>query len=406
MRLPLLLLCLLTAINMIKAQTPPAFNITYSTLKEKPKGLTRFELFPNDSCFYEDDNYTVLRSCEGEFGGWVVFKSRATGLRYYCAATCPVMVNKLNGSYYVTVSLDHFSRNTRILEIKDPTKLQIKRDLTTKKRPGQLMARGEDYDTSRVGSRILLYARNVYTLATFVYDGKLYHIISDTSKTYLATIKNDTFETVKKLTDYYISQNIALPRTTADGRCQLYFQSESGFGYIDISGTEVRLYTSSKDAESLLRGHTNEFDEVYFKKYNDSIIFTQPSRMPTPFSDLATYPKKFSMQLPNGITQYSLSGAKYSLFHYADGEKILVIMNHHATGLETESSCTPDPEYVLDLLLPVINTYNDRSEAPQKGRETTLFNIKGCNLLLLNIKPDNYPRYEQMVKSFRLLPNL
>lgn len=403
MKLYLFFFSLVTSINVIKAQIPPEFNITYFDLEEKPKGLSRYELFPNDSAFYEDDDYLVLRHCDGEWGGSVVFKHKASGLRYYCAATCPVMINKFNGYYYITASLDHMTSSTQIIEIKDPKKLNLKIRLEKRLPPGTIMPRGSDYDTSRTGSTKVASARGFYTLASFVSNGVLYHLISDTGKSYIAAITDGKFEIVKKLTDYYLNDNEYIPRTTADGHCQLYFESDSGMGYIDIAGKDIRFYRSENEAVTLPRGYSNEFDELYFSKYEDSLVFTQPRRIPSRFFYKSNFPYRFCLQLPVALSRYNLDDAKYSLFEYADGEKIMVTLNPSATGLEKESSCTPDSASTVEMIGRFSGSYHGNSEAPKKGRETKLIKIKGCDILLFNIKQENYPQYEQMARSFRLL---
>jgi hypothetical protein len=240
MRFYLFLCGLFALTNEMKAQSPPEFNVTYSRFEKTPEGLSGLELFSKDSAFYEDQEYIVLQTCNGEWGGSVVFKNKVTGLRYYCAADCPVMVSKLNGSYYITASLSHMGNTTSIIEIRNPKKL--KPEIPTGKK--RLVT---DHDPSMIGSVILADTVGIYTLVSFTLEGELYHVISDDEKGYVAIVKNGKFEIVQKLTDYYLSNDKYIPRITADGHCQLYFESRTGFGYIDISGRAIRLYSSQSE---------------------------------------------------------------------------------------------------------------------------------------------------------------
>lgn len=59
----------------------------------------------------------VSKSCRGEFGGTIKFKSKKTGIEYCCASTCPVVVNKVSGKYIVTNTLAHMRGFSELIEI-------------------------------------------------------------------------------------------------------------------------------------------------------------------------------------------------------------------------------------------------------------------------------------------------
>lgn len=74
--------------------------------------------------FFENDDYLVIGTSMGEFGGSIIFSDKKSDLNYFLNCTDPLMVDYKNGYYYVTEQLCGASYGrTRILKIKDPTSL-------------------------------------------------------------------------------------------------------------------------------------------------------------------------------------------------------------------------------------------------------------------------------------------
>ena len=102
------------------------FQITESIIEKAHFDSLRSELLQDkDSILYEDSIYTVRRTCHGEWGGSIWFRNKTTGVEYACAATCPVMVNKINGKYLVITSLAHLVGFSEIIEIQNPEAMEI-----------------------------------------------------------------------------------------------------------------------------------------------------------------------------------------------------------------------------------------------------------------------------------------
>lgn len=49
-------------------------------------------------------------------------KNKRTGIEYSCPATCPVVVSKLNGEYYLTATLAYISE---IIGIQNPDSMEV-----------------------------------------------------------------------------------------------------------------------------------------------------------------------------------------------------------------------------------------------------------------------------------------
>ena len=104
-------ICIIIHVNSVAyrtcAQSVNPFVIIDTVVEaSKVRGIIKTLERTNDTLF-EDDRFIVTKTCSGEWGGTIKFKSKENGTVYACAATCPVIVNKLNGKYIVTNSLSH-----------------------------------------------------------------------------------------------------------------------------------------------------------------------------------------------------------------------------------------------------------------------------------------------------------
>ena len=80
---------------------------------------------------FKDNTYDLYATCSGEFGGTLFFVNRNTKDVYDAAATCPIVVNKIGTSYYISNYMGHMMGFTSILKISDPsalTKTKLKLD--------------------------------------------------------------------------------------------------------------------------------------------------------------------------------------------------------------------------------------------------------------------------------------
>ncbi|WP_394665596.1 hypothetical protein [uncultured Chryseobacterium sp.] len=187
---------------------------------------------------YKDEKYEVWKSCSGEWGGTVYFKNLQNEIVHYAVATCPVSVNKINGKYYVSNSLAHMRGFSKILEIADPEKME-----TTKKIPvyhPDIITR--EYESeSTLGTKKILDSTRVLIISSFVYNKKLYSIISgiDGKKTTISELKNNRFETVSELPEkIFYSEPIIVKK--ADNHLKLYFQHPQK-GILEIRDNKIQL---------------------------------------------------------------------------------------------------------------------------------------------------------------------
>lgn len=190
---------------------------------------------------YKDEKYEVRKSCSGEWGGTIYFKDRKSGLIYYAIATCPVSVNKINGKYYISNSLNHLFGHSYILEISNPESMEL-----AEKIPLNLpdVINRQYKAKSNQGTKTLVDSSGVIIVASFVYNQKLYSVLSsnDGKQTTISELKDRKFQTVLKLPEkLFYSEPIIAKK--ADNNLSLYFQNpKSGILHIRDSKIELIYY--------------------------------------------------------------------------------------------------------------------------------------------------------------------
>lgn len=200
--------------------------------------LKQIKYFDPPGFLYKDEKYEVWKSCSGEWGGTVYFKNKQTGIIHYAIATCPVSVNKIDGKYYVSNSLSHMIGFSDILEIADPEKME-----TTNKLPifhPDIITR--EYEAkSHSGTKTLLDSSGISIATSFVYDKKLYSIISnrDASETTVSELKNNKFYSVAKLPEkLFYSEPIIIKES--ENHQKLYFQNPKS-GVLEINNDIIKI---------------------------------------------------------------------------------------------------------------------------------------------------------------------
>lgn len=187
---------------------------------------------------YKDEKYEVWKSCSGEWGGTVYFKNRQNGVIHYAIATCPVSVNKINGKYYVSNSLAHLLASSEILEISNPESLEITEKIPLNL-PGIIT---REYEAqSHHGTKKLVDSSGVIIVASFVYNQKLYSVLSsdDGSKTTLSALENHKFKTIAELPEkLFYNEPIIIKK--ADNNITLYFQNPRS-GKLQIRDNNMEL---------------------------------------------------------------------------------------------------------------------------------------------------------------------
>lgn len=197
----------------------------------------------NPSNIFEDSLYILSKTCSGEWGGTIKFKNKKTGIEYSAASTCPVVVNKLNEKYYITNTLAHMSGFSEILEISNPDLMTVFELPKPRSKKGKMNVRyvGDDESKSTNGTKQLVDSNGVLTLASFPYNGQLYHIVTDFKKTFLTKIENNSFVTIDTISDKSIWTYNPEVFVKDDGHIIVLFKNQEVEGVLEIFGNQITV---------------------------------------------------------------------------------------------------------------------------------------------------------------------
>jgi len=193
--------------------------------------------------FFEDEKYIVTKECFGEFGGKIFFRNKKTGVVDSCLADCSVVINKINGKYFITNTLGHLDGSTEVLEIKNPDSLKIVTLLKPKNGKGKLR-RFYPFDftyEATSGTKTLIDTGRVLTIASFPYKGELYHVITNFHKTFLAKIENRKFVTIDTISNISVWTHNPEEFKTTDGHYIVVFDGTGLKGYLDIFKNNITV---------------------------------------------------------------------------------------------------------------------------------------------------------------------
>ncbi|SFB05957.1 hypothetical protein [Algoriphagus aquimarinus] len=141
-----------------------------------------------DLKFYQDELYDIYATCNGEWGGTIYFKNKKTNESFEASSTCSIVINKIDGEYYVTNYMGHMMGFASILKIQDPSKLE-KSNLKFDRHEGSRFDKGVE---------TLLDTIDFYIPTSFVVDKQLYHLYSDENGTYIGLIENGKMKPIHK----------------------------------------------------------------------------------------------------------------------------------------------------------------------------------------------------------------
>ena len=204
--------------------------------------LTKNDVKINRDNIFEDSLHIVSKSCSGEWGGTIKFKNKETGIEYSAASTCPVAVNKLNEKYYITNTLAHLSGSSEILEICNPDLMSVFELPKPRRERGKIIRYvGDDESNSTKGTIQLVDSIGVLTLASFLYNEQLYHIVTDFKKTFLTKIENNKFVTIDTVSEKSLWTYNPAVFVAKSGHLLVWFENQEAEGYLDIFENQITV---------------------------------------------------------------------------------------------------------------------------------------------------------------------
>ncbi|MFK7969260.1 MAG: hypothetical protein AB8F95_02785 [Bacteroidia bacterium] len=217
------------------------FNIIDTTISGSYKEALKNLNIVKDSVFYEDAEYIVRSTCSGEWGGSVWFKNKETGLVHSCAATCPLVVNKVDGKYIVTATLAHLIGSCRVIEISNPDSMEIFKNPKPRNKRGKrkFFYVGDHESKSQVGTNMLADSFGVLIVASFVHDNQLMHIMSSYDHTYVCKVEANHFVMIDTICEGRLPIKRREILRTEDGAFVIPFDPKETKGFLEIRGSDI-----------------------------------------------------------------------------------------------------------------------------------------------------------------------
>lgn len=237
MKLILFLLLSITSTN-ISAQNSNVFIIDSLTAQTNIPRTAFFTKQNNTKPFFEDSKFLISEHCSGEWGGSLYFTDKKSKIIYECSSTCPLIINKLDGSYFITSMLAHMSGYWNVMEIKNPYEL-IKFAPREKKVISYV---GDDESKSEKGTTTIIEKYNQLALLSFVYNDRLFHIFSDYKKTFIGEIINGDLISIQILSEepFYSYDHKIIKRE--ENHYLVLFEDSDTKGYLEILNNNIYIH--------------------------------------------------------------------------------------------------------------------------------------------------------------------
>ena len=194
----------------------------------------------NINYLYEDERFSVISTCSGEWGGSLYFTDKKTKRNYECQCTCAVNVQKENNNYLIAASLSHLSGFANIFKIADPLKLK-KYDRSNLKGKKVIYV-GEDESKSTQGTEQLVDSVGITIAATINHNGKNYYLINKYKQVSIDTVGNKKLNPVENLTTMGIYAYDSWEIRTSDDHQIATFANNKKTGFIDINKNKLSFY--------------------------------------------------------------------------------------------------------------------------------------------------------------------
>lgn len=188
---------------------------------------------PVNNILFENQDFEVYGTCSGEFGGSILFLDKNNDTIYSSLSICPMVVNQIENTFYITNYMGHFDGFSDVLKIEDPRKISARHKDSTYSTPF-----GETFTTN--GTEFLFDTIGFFIPTSFNLNGKLVHYYSTEEGSFIGVLENQTMNQIyqfeKPIYPFYQS-------TLADGSQLLNFYSPSDSlnGFMHIKNTSIKL---------------------------------------------------------------------------------------------------------------------------------------------------------------------
>jgi hypothetical protein len=184
-------------------------------------------------CHFEDEDFEIYIGCNGEFGGYVIFKDKKTNKHHYIECTCLKMIDFINGDYYITETLAHGSGFASIKKISNPSQLvEINIDslyLGWQAKRFPQMDRHQIYEFLESQGQALLDTVGITINMFYPYKNQKMVIYSDYDNTYWAELKDKKLIIRDTLLKQRITDGDDSPNKIVSGYYTSHFNRSTSF---------------------------------------------------------------------------------------------------------------------------------------------------------------------------------
>lgn len=228
---------MLTNSASVVAQIDTTFHVSRGIITDSLRTAVE-SIKKSKTTFYEDEQFVVSKTCSGEWGGTIKFKSKKNGVEYSCSATCAISVYRLGDKYYVTSSLGHISGSCEVVEISNPELMEVYKTTPARTIKGKKVKYvGDDESNSTQGTKKLIGEYGKVILGSFLFNEQLFHVVKDGKETYIATIDNGKFKPIKTVTNEDVSTYDTVIVKTNGGHLMIPISG----GYLDIFENQIKI---------------------------------------------------------------------------------------------------------------------------------------------------------------------
>ena len=188
---------------------------------------------PVNNILFENQEFEVFGTCSGEFGGSILFLDKKNDTIYSSLSICPMVVNQIENSFYITNYMGHMGGFSGVLKIDDPRKISARHKDSTYNTPF-----GETFTTE--GTEFLFDTIGFFIPTSFNLNGKLVHYYSTEDASFIGELEN---QTMKQLYQFEKPIYPFYQGTLTDGSQLLNFYSPSDSlnGFMHIKNTSIKL---------------------------------------------------------------------------------------------------------------------------------------------------------------------
>ncbi len=231
-----------------------------------------------DDQVFEDENFKIKYLDFGEWGQttWFIDKKNS---KEYLLDYFGTIINKINSEYYLTT-------NSEVIMINDPSNLKVSNknyyyEIVEKER------KFHEGTNSIKGSKAIYRDSTIQPFSfeipmqsietSFVYKNQLFQLVTDSSKTYIARIENDSLISIQdigpKFSTYNWYYSYRGNNLSNNGRFLKFKEGINTYGFVEIDNNKIDIHYLKHNIDSLRYIGSDGFEKLldYVKNNIDNL---------------------------------------------------------------------------------------------------------------------------------------